>query len=63
MDIKKRLLLYKHAFAAEAAELKITTLMMDGNAGMPARWIAMTHGELAAPGAPVANAWRRSGSL
>ena len=41
----------------------MTALMIDGSTGMPARLIAMTQGELAAPGALVARAVSRAVSL
>ena len=35
----------------EEAEVKMTALMMDGSTGIPARYMAMTQGERAAPAA------------
>jgi len=37
----------------------MTALMIEGRAGMPARWMAMTQGEWPAPGPP----WRSVGSV
>ena len=51
--------MYKNALADEEAEVKITALMIDGRTGMPAREMAITHGELRAPGPPLT----RRGSL
>jgi len=42
--------------ADDEAEVKITALMIEGRAGIPADWIAMTQGEDFAP-TPPAVSW------
>lgn len=48
--------MYRNAFADEAADVRMTALMMEGRLEMPARVIAMTQGEVAASLNPVSAA-------
>ena len=43
----------KKALADEEADVKMTAFMMEGKAGIPADWMAMTQGELLAPTPPA----------
>ena len=51
MAYKYREPVYKKALADEEADVKMTALMIDGSTLIPARTIAITQGDEAAPGA------------
>ena len=55
--------MYKNALAEDEAEVRMTALMIEGNTGIPALVIPITHGDWAAPGLLSAWADRSFGSL